>query len=754
MNTNRNENDSAARPPLRRRKSKAGRNAGIIAILVLLGAASAWAVWGTGRTGGWAKGLWEKDTGLDAGKVHVVKRGPLTISIRQSGTIHHRDKVIVKSKLEGSSTVIWIIDEGKPVEVGDLLLELDSSGFEQKKELQDIVVINSEASLISATEALAVTKNAARTAVDDAKLAIHLAELDLMKYVGRVCYENYQQIRERFEKAQAVISRHEDHAERVRQLKTQLAEAQKVMQDDPRQAKDVAEQIQQIKAQLAEAEQVAAKDAKTAKDDAALVGELEKQLEEALALVAPESDARSPGDDTKDDPEKAAALVAELATEALKKYAGGEFYQQVKEAQATITMAIRELAQAKEREKWSAELAKDGYVTSTELEADKLDAKRTELSLSSARSKLSVLLKYTHIKSMAQLVNDLGKAERALDPIKRKAAADIKQAEAKLKASESEHKQQLALLAKAKSQIKECKVYAPVAGKVVYASTTSHSWRHSSEPLKEGGSVYERRELFHMPGKDKIMMSVVKIPQASLKKVLDDDGAVRPLSARITIAEAKDKYFPATLAKVAPMPDNIPWYRGDQSIKVFATEVHLNEVHPDLSAGFRCEVEIIVAQYEDVLSIPLQAVTTVRGKSTVYVRQAGQREFKPRVVKLGLDNNRAVHVISGLSEDEEVLLEPPLDEAETDKDKNGANGGRKAATTRPAARRRGKGGGMPKGISSMTPEERKKAFEKLTPEQKAALRKRMGGGDKGGGDKRPAGRPGTPGPAGGGRGRQ
>ena len=120
MNTDLNSKDSAVSRPPRRRKSKVGRNVTIIVILVLLGCTGALAVWGPQGAGGWARGLWAEETGLDAGKVHTVTRGPLTISIRQSGTIHHRDKVIVKSKLEGSSTVIWIIDEGKPVEVGDL----------------------------------------------------------------------------------------------------------------------------------------------------------------------------------------------------------------------------------------------------------------------------------------------------------------------------------------------------------------------------------------------------------------------------------------------------------------------------------------------------------------------------------------------------------------------------------------------------------------------------------------------------------
>ena len=570
------------------RKSRAPLYAVIALLVVGAAGAGAWALWGA-------------DSSTDriaAGDIHVVERGRLSVSIRQGGTIHHRDKVIVKSKLEGNSTVIWIIDEGKQVEKGALLLELDASKFEQKKEQQDIVVINSEANLISAREALAVTKNDAQTAIDDAKLAIKLAELDHKKYVE------------------------------------------------------------------------------------------------------------------------------------------GEFPQQVEEAQADITIAREELQRARDRVEWSTTLEKDGYLTRTELQADELAAKRSELKLSTAQSKLKVLKQYTYVRKLAELENNLAKVRRALDPVERKAAADIRQAEAKLKARESEHKQQLLVLKKATAQIKECKVYAPVSGEVVYATTTSrHHWRSSPEPLGEGSTVHERQELFHMPGEDKIMMAVTSIPQASRNKVIDPETKrLRRLPARVTIDEVKDKYFPATLAKMAPMPSKAQWYDTN---KVFTTEVHVNEVDSDLRPGYSCSVEIIVAQYDKVLSVPLQAVHMVKGQPTVHVMTAYGP--KPRAVEIGLDNNRMVHIKSGLKEDDEVLLSPPLGEAAVDARE--PNGKSKAATTRPASKAEQPGTGP---MGSMTPEQRKKMFEKLTPEQKEALLKRMrekrGGAAPGGG--RPTGRPG------------
>ncbi len=57
----------------------------------------------------------------------TVKRGPLTISIIESGTIKAREQEIIKSEVEGRTTILSLIDEGINVKKGDLLIELDSS---------------------------------------------------------------------------------------------------------------------------------------------------------------------------------------------------------------------------------------------------------------------------------------------------------------------------------------------------------------------------------------------------------------------------------------------------------------------------------------------------------------------------------------------------------------------------------------------------------------------------------------------------
>ena len=52
----------------------------------------------------------------------------------ESGTIKSRDQVVVKSQVEGRTTILWIIDEGTYVKKGDLLMKLDDKRVKDRME--------------------------------------------------------------------------------------------------------------------------------------------------------------------------------------------------------------------------------------------------------------------------------------------------------------------------------------------------------------------------------------------------------------------------------------------------------------------------------------------------------------------------------------------------------------------------------------------------------------------------------------------
>ena len=72
-------------------------------------------------------------------------------------------------------------------------------------------------------------------------------------------------------------------------------------------------------------------------------------------------------------------LKVEFAISDLSKYIEGDWPQLEKDAQAKITIAEEELERARDRLHWSIELHKKGYATKSEMDADSLTVKRTEI---------------------------------------------------------------------------------------------------------------------------------------------------------------------------------------------------------------------------------------------------------------------------------------------------------------------------------------------------------------------------------------
>jgi HlyD family secretion protein len=68
----------------------------------------------------------------------VAQRGPLTISVLETGTIKAREQIIIKNEVEGRRSIISLVDEGSRVKKGDMLVELDASSLEDEKIDQEI----------------------------------------------------------------------------------------------------------------------------------------------------------------------------------------------------------------------------------------------------------------------------------------------------------------------------------------------------------------------------------------------------------------------------------------------------------------------------------------------------------------------------------------------------------------------------------------------------------------------------------------
>jgi HlyD family secretion protein len=112
-----------------------------------------------------------------------VKRGPLEISITERGSLDSAANVTLVSKVEGTTTIIKIIEEGTTAKKDQILVELDSSKLRDSETQQRIVVEQADAALKQAIEKRAIQLTQNESDINAADLKLLLAQLDLKQYV-------------------------------------------------------------------------------------------------------------------------------------------------------------------------------------------------------------------------------------------------------------------------------------------------------------------------------------------------------------------------------------------------------------------------------------------------------------------------------------------------------------------------------------------------------------------------------------------
>lgn len=463
-----------------------------------------------------------------------------------------------------------------------------------------------------------------------------------------------------------------------------------------------------------------------------------------------------------------AELDYKFAGEDLRKYEKSDYGLQVLEADNKITKLEQQLKQAQQKLEWSETLFKENYIAESQLKSDRLTANSLTLDLKAATMSRDALKEFTYNRQIAQLSSAVEQAAMALERVKRKASADEVQAKATLAAKKAEFERQTALLNKTNDMIKKAKMYAPTDGLVVYATTGGGGgFRSNNEPLAEGQSVRERQDLIYLPTADSVMAEV-KVHESSLEKIR------LGLPCRVVVDAVPGKVYTGRVAKIAPLPDATSFWQNPD-LKVFNTDIHLDGDGTGLRTGMSCRAEIIVDYYPETLYVPVQAVTRVNGKPTVYLPGGDGPEARP--VEIGLDNNVNVRILKGLEAGEKVLLNPPLAQASAHDEQPPSMDmpAIPAPTTRPAAGPTSRPSGAPGAggpgrmgnMSSMTPEQReemlknmtpeqrqrmeemRKRFESMTPEERERMRSQRGQRGEGGG-RNPGGAGGPGGPGGGG----
>lgn len=384
--------------------------------------------------------------------------------------------------------------------------------------------------------------------------------------------------------------------------------------------------------------------------------EAEKDLNEQLLryeddradLIKSETDVAITRSEVESDI-RTAELAVKFAEMDLQKFEQIEKEQEIRNAQIEVFTAQESLKLAEEKLDWSEKLTLEGFETKGNLDRDKLAVTKQSLSLEKAESVKKMLADYDLAKLEAEYRAELQEAKEELSRVKTQGnsmilqnQADFEKAERKLKLSEAK-------LDKMKEQMESTNIRAPQDGLIVYAKPRS---RFSRESIIEEGAEIRQRQ------------TIVTIPDTSTMKVLVKvhESHVNQLKigqmAYVVLDSLPDDRFRGTVSKIAILPDQQSSF-GNSNLKVYDTEIIIKDKLPDVKPGVSAKAEIVITNLKNVITVPIQCVTTIKGKQVCFVKRLGGTE--PVEVEVGLFNNKFIEIASGLKEGDNVLLSPPID---------------------------------------------------------------------------------------------
>lgn len=586
--------------------------------------------------GGW----WWKSGGKSTSSAltFVARRGPLEITVLEGGSLQALESQEIKCEVRvgyQGTKILRIVEEGylvteEDVRTNKVLCELDSSELQKQIVQQEIQYQSAAASLTDAEQNYEIQLGQNESDINAAEQKTRFARMDFDKFLGDTITPEIVAL-VGLDKLIAAASTNNleatTHAEEV------PAEPLRPPPGPPG------------KVGLPSGVTLPPSGA------AGLV------VNGAVAPSPPPSPIRppAPGGGVKvadlPAPEPSLRLMIDFSKYANTEVLGdGEAKQKLRKFEDDWQVTKKELEQAKTALDGTSRLFEKGFVPRTEMVRDEISHESSRLKVQTAETARELFLKYEFPKSAEEWLSKYADAVREQDKARRVAISKLAQARARLNSAKGQYDVQLRQRNDLNEQLAKCTLLAKKTGLVVYGSGRGDQMYYGNEEqVREGASVRERQAIITIP--DMTRMSVnVKVPESYIKKVK------KGLKARITVDAFPEETLTGEITKVGVLPDSANrWMSPD--IKVYLTTITIDGSHVWVKPGMTAKVEILVNKLEDVVYIPLQAVSPDNGKQVCYV--AGGFKPERREVEVGEFTDEFIHVKSGVKEGERVLLRLP-----------------------------------------------------------------------------------------------
>jgi len=308
---------------------------------------------------------------------------------------------------------------------------------------------------------------------------------------------------------------------------------------------------------------------------------------------------------------------------AIDSFEEGRYTKGLKSREAAVKRAEINLQASQEKYEQYRQLFKRGRVSELELDGSGFTVTQAELQLKVAETSLDVYKRYTKAMDLEQLKGRLNAHK------------------SKLSADEAGLQMDMARRARAETELANCVITAPKDGLVIYP--TAAAWKDTPD-VAEGVGVSHDQVLLIMPDLDQMQIEV-GIHEAIVDRV--------KINLRANV-KLPDRELQASVSEVATIAQPLgPW---SGNVVKYDTVISLPK-EEGLKPGMSAEVEIVLAEYENVLYVPVSAILETEEGQFCWVEEPQAQPRRQRVI-LGESNDVYVIVEQGIKEGDQVILNP------------------------------------------------------------------------------------------------
>ena len=326
--------------------------------------------------------------------------------------------------------------------------------------------------------------------------------------------------------------------------------------------------------------------------------------------------------------ERSAANVASAQLK-VSQYEQGTYVASLMKLQKDLVVAESKLRSAENILQHTRLMAQSNYKSNIEVEEKEFAVEQAQLDVKLKKTEIDVLKRFTRNERLQSLRGELAAAQATHKANAERSTADASRRDRALK------------------EFENCVVRAPQSGMVIHPNIAK--WL--TAPIAEGSTVRKDQVLLRMP--DLAKMQVKLNIHESLVDRLE-----KGLPAKVSLPNMT---IDGTVSSVASIAKPASIWSGYE-VK-YDTYIELPSAK-GLMPGMSAEVEVIVARHEDVLTIPVAAITETEAESDVETEEEyfcwvkTPTGVERRQLALGDSNGVFTVVEKGLKAGDEVILNP------------------------------------------------------------------------------------------------